>query len=429
MTKHSFIIKNNLILIINIFILSLFQTINAEHNPNLIKPVINEETGIRVYLDARTRDVDENFIKTEIDYVNYVMDPQDADVHILITTQNTGGGGNEFTLNFIGQKGCSNLQNTLTCYTTGTDTDDEIRQKLLHILKLGLVPYIATTPLISSMRITYYPLPERMPIADKWNSWLFNIRFNTQINGEASYHFNKFDGRVEAERITENTKTRINARAETEKRKYEFDDYTYISTREDLRADGLHVMSIGGQWSVGGWLSYRASSYQNIDLSINAQPAIEYNVFPYSQSTSRQLRILYRLGYEYVQYREMTIFDQINEHLLNQNLSVNLEFTQPWGRSRFSVSGSHYFHDLDLTNLSIWGNLSIRLFRGLSFDINGRYTATKDLLSLAKGEASTEDVLLQQRQLASNYQYGLSLGFSYRFGSMFNNVVNPRFGR
>jgi hypothetical protein len=34
---------------------------------------------------------------------------------------------------------------------------------------------------------------------------------------------------------------------------------------------------------------------------------------------------------------------------------------------------------------------------------------------------------VQRGQLATGYEYEVSMGFSYRFGSIFNNVVNSRF--
>ena len=38
-----------------------------------------------------------------------------------------------------------------------------------------------------------------------------------------------------------------------------------------------------------------------------------------------------------------------------------------------------------------------------------------------------EEILLNLRTRASDFNYGLSFGFSYRFGSIYNNVVNNRF--
>jgi hypothetical protein len=46
---------------------------------------------------------------------------------------------------------------------------------------------------------------------------------------------------------------------------------------------------------------------------------------------------------------------------------------------------------------------------------------------LPRRDASLEDVLLQRRRLATSYRGSGSVGLSYSFGSMFTNVVNPRF--
>jgi len=34
---------------------------------------------------------------------------------------------------------------------------------------------------------------------------------------------------------------------------------------------------------------------------------------------------------------------------------------------------------------------------------------------------------VRQRQLRTSYRYYLAVGISYTFGSIYNNVVNPRF--
>jgi hypothetical protein len=46
---------------------------------------------------------------------------------------------------------------------------------------------------------------------------------------------------------------------------------------------------------------------------------------------------------------------------------------------------------------------------------------------LPKGERDQADVLLRRRALLTGYEYNAFFGFRYTFGSIFNNVVNPRF--
>src|ERR1700737_5338717 len=57
---------------------------------------------LRVFLDCNFCDFD--FMRTEINFVDYVRDRQDAQLHILVTNQPTGGGGNGFTGLFTGQE-------------------------------------------------------------------------------------------------------------------------------------------------------------------------------------------------------------------------------------------------------------------------------------------------------------------------------------
>lgn len=68
----------------------------------------------------------------------------------------------------------------------------------------------------------------------------------------------------------------------------------------------------------------------------------------------------------------------------------------------------------------------MRLFKGFSFNVFGDYSRIRDQINLRKGGASLDEVLLRQRQLATGYRYYIGFGVSYSFGSIYNNVVNPR---
>jgi hypothetical protein len=70
--------------------------------------------------------------------------------------------------------------------------------------------------------------------------------------------------------------------------------------------------------------------------------------------------------------------------------------------------------------------VNIKIAKGLTFDLHGGYSFIHDQVSLRKGDASVEDILLNRKELSTTYQYGTSVGITYRFGSIYNNVVNPR---
>jgi hypothetical protein len=60
-------------------------------------------------------------------------------------------------------------------------------------------------------------------------------------------------------------------------------------------------------------------------------------------------------------------------------------------------------------------------------NFGGSAARIRDQLYLRAGEATDEEILLRRRQLATSYRYSMFVGVGYTFGSIFNNIVNPRF--
>ncbi len=66
-----------------------------------------QEKAVKVFLECRP--CDDDYVRTEITYVNYVRDRLEADVHIQSTRQRTGSGGNKYQLLFGGQNGFAHI--------------------------------------------------------------------------------------------------------------------------------------------------------------------------------------------------------------------------------------------------------------------------------------------------------------------------------
>ena len=380
----------------------------------------------KVFIDCERCDID--YIRTEITFVNYVWDRKEADVHILITLQDTGSGGREYTIALIGLKEYENLQNSLKYFSSPTETSDEIREGLVQTLKLGLGPYVARTPMAKGVALRLIQSVKPTAVEDKWNFWVFNISASSEMSGEEQRGSTDYSGNLSANRVTLASKLRMGLDIDYSKDSYDVDSKTISKISESRDFDGLYVKSLTDHWSLGGWVSASSSTYRNIDFSYSFHPALEYNVFPYSESTRRQLRILYRIGYGHYKYREETVYEKTSEHLFNESLSVTLELNEPWGTAEFSLEGSHYFHDFSKNRIETSAELRLRIYKGLSLDLEGRYSAIHDQLNLRLGDATLEEILLRQRELSSEYSFSFDVGLSYRFGSVFSNVVNPRFG-
>jgi hypothetical protein len=380
----------------------------------------------KVYIDCSYCDID--YIRKEITFVNYVRDRREADVHVLITTQPTGGGGTEYTLSFIGRGEFAEINSTLKFFTRKTETADEIRKKLAKTLRMGLVSFAANTPICDRISVEFNEEVEPTAVEDKWNFWVFSLSASSFLNGQSTTSTTSIYGDFSANRVTPESKLRLGLSASYSENNFEIEDTTITSSSDSKSFDGLYVKSISDHWSVGGFISLNSSSYRNIDFSMAPSPAVEYNFFPYSESTRRQLRCLYRIGYSFRNYKEETIFDKTTENLFYESLSLTLELKETWGTISTSLEGSHFFHDFSKNRLALSGDLSLRLIKGLSLNVFGTYSRIHDQLSLPKGGATFEEILLQRKELATEYSYFAYIGLSYTFGSIYSNVVNPRFG-
>ncbi len=386
-----------------------------------------KQTAVKVFVDCHQCDMD--YIRSEITFVNFVRERKAADVYILVTIQLTGSGGREYALDFIGRNGYYDLHNTLRYVSHREDTNDEQRRGLVRVLKVGLVPFAARTAAGDFLDVNFEKKVPPRVAADEWNSWVFSIGASGSLSGEASRDFASVSGSLSASRVTPEQKLRMGLSANLNSSRFELEDETLVSTADSQSFSGLYVVSLTGRLSAGSWFAVSSSSYHNVALAVNPAPAVEYNFFPYSESTRRQLRLLYRIGFHFNRYEEETIYDKTKEVILGQTLSMTLEIKQPWGHVSSSVSGSNHLTDLGKFRLELWGGVSLHVFKGVAVNLSGHYSRINDQISLPKSGASLDEILLQRKMLATGYNYGLSAGISYTFGSVFSGVVNPRFGR
>jgi len=380
----------------------------------------------KVYIDCGICDID--YIRTEITFVNYVRDRKEAQIHILITTLSTGGGGREYTIAFIGQNEFEGINDTHKYFTSRTDTSDEIREGLVKALKIGLMSYVAKTPIASKMEISYQEKTEEEELKDKWNNWVFSLSGSGYLSGEKTYKYHSLYSTFTAARVTTKSKINLSLSASQSKQTFELEDETLESSTESRYFSGSYILGLNDHWSAGLYFRVASSTYENVEIAFIPSPAIEFDLFPYSESTRRQLRFIYQLTFDAVRYREETIYLKTKDNLLSESLSINLTLKEKWGSISTSLEGSHYFFDFSKNRMDFFSIISVNLIKGLSLVGFGGVSRIHDQLSLVRGGASLEEVLLQRTQLETSYSYFFSVGFSYTFGSIYTNVVNPRFG-
>ena len=392
------------------------------------QPGIDElkKTALKVFLDCDSCDL--AYIKTEITFVNYVRDRLEAQVHVLITTQATGGGGREYTLTFMGQNDFKDLQDVQKYFSSKTETSDDVRRGLVRVLKMGLMGYVGRTPIARRIAVDYAPPENAGPGRDRWDSWVFSLSGSGYFSGEESYMSRMVDASFSANRVTPASKLRLGFTIDSSKKRYEVEEWVITGTRSSWDASGLFVKSLGEHWSAGVFLEANSSLYSNIDFGLDVAPALEYDVFPYSQSTRRQLRVLYKIALNPVRYREATRSARTRETLVRESLGATLDLREKWGTVSVAVDGSHDFHDFSRNRINLFGIVNLRLYKGLSVFVLGSYTWIRDQISLRGREPTYEEMLLRLVELPMNNSYFVAVGFQFQFGSIFTNVINPRFG-
>jgi hypothetical protein len=371
--------------------------------------------------------LDPAYFRKEIAFVEYVEAETDAQVIVEIVSRGTES-GEEFTISLTGQGEFAGVNNVLKCAADPAKRPDETKADVARTLKLGLMRYVSKTPVAGRINLSFMDQVKPTAVSDPWKFWVFSLSVNAFLDGEEAIKMDEFFGTASARKITPDWKLGFSFSGSTNRNSYSVEDYNYESKSESFYASGLVVKSVSDHWSVGATLNLSSSTYSNLKLNVAPAAAVEYDIFPYSESTKRQLRILYSLGVNIGRYREMTIYDKTRETHMRESLDITLELKQPWGTIAASINGSHYFHDFSKNRLSLDGDISVRVWKGLNINFSGGGSRIHDQLALAKGDATLEEVLLQRRQLQTTYNYFFSVGLSLSFGSIYSNVVNPRFG-
>ena len=389
------------------------------------------EAQLKVFLDCES--CHQDFLRTEIEFVDYVRDRTEAEVHLLITTAATSGGGIEYTAAFTGSDRLAGVSETLKTVTTTSDTDDTIRRQLATTVRIGLLRFLShdAVPPRLDVAVKLGSEQTRPAVAgDRWNNWVFSLQGSASFDGEESSRERQLGARYSADRVTPEWKITLGGEIERETEEFDLDEEDPVKVqRREQDFNWLVARGMGEHWSIGAQGEVESSTFENVKLAVSAAPALEFNVFPYSTYTRRQLRTLYSVGLTRATYYEVTLFGELEETLPRHELSSTFEQRERWGSLEARVQWSQYLHDLTKSRLELEGEVSLRVARGLSVGAEVSASRIRDQLGLPARGATAEEILLRLRQLQSGHEYNASLSLTYTFGSIFSSVVNPRFGR
>ena len=380
---------------------------------------------VKVFLSCRC---DDDFIKQNTLVFDYVRDRTLSDIEVFVFEISNAGGGRKYSFEYKGKNAFQNMDNEISTNITSNLTFVEAREKLLNTYKLGMVYFLQNTSFQNQLEVTFYDdknKPEELSL-DQWKNWVFEVSGSFNLENEKSIREEEYNLGLEVDRVTEMWRIRSDFGMLRSVKFFSGDEESYNSERKRTFFSGSIVKSLSNHFSTGVFGYYLSDTFRNYRSFFNFSPALEYNLFPYSEVLTREITLAYKIGYNFYEYFEKTIYGFLNQEMFNQSLTLNLRYREKWGSIYSYLVASQFLDQPDQNRLTLNNNINLRIVRGLSLRISGNFQLIRDQINLPQGEASIEDLLLRQRQISTNFQNRISLGLSYTFGSIFNNIVNTR---
>ncbi len=382
---------------------------------------------LKIFYDCNTYGCNETYVKQNLPQVEFVRDRNYAEVHILIVSEANGSGGSTYQLEFIGQHKFKNLQHKLH-FSTGSDTTQEqLREKLLKYLKLGLLNFWIEKGLADKISLEIKTSNQKKEEKDKWHNWIFKIGGNGWFNGDSNSTNANYNAYLSAKQVKEMNKFSFSLRYNYQKNTYNYNESEIISEREFFNVNLSHIWGLDQHWSYGVFTRFDRSRYSNYKYAGELYGGLEYNLFPYKESAKKSLTLTTKIGGLYNNYFEKTIYNKSEELLWRAKFFLNGNLVKKWGSLYAGFDYASYLHDLKLNSMGFYAGADLRIVKGLSFNANAYYGIQHDQINVAAGNLSLEETLLAQKELQSGYSYYFRIGLSYSFGSIYNSIVNPRF--
>ncbi len=180
---------------------------------------------LKVFLDCSG--CFQEFLRSEVEFVDYVRDRTEADVHVLITRTETGGRGREYTAGFIGRGVFAGVDQTLKAVTASDASEDVIRRQIATMLRIGLLQYVVRGGVPPQLGVSVEvdsKIARRAAAGDRWNNWVFSLRASTSFQGEESSRETDVGASVSADRITPDWKVTLGGRYDRETQEFDLDE-------------------------------------------------------------------------------------------------------------------------------------------------------------------------------------------------------------
>lgn len=375
----------------------------------------------------------DSYLRQELSYFDFARDPHIADYTLVIARQIAGNGGERFTVTMSARRPGPRALPAPQSFAAPSGTSAyDVRQLLLQVLLRMLHAELAGS---EHERAFSLALPRRdgatlSALRDPWNYWVISPEVEATGEAGSAYYQAEITGALTLRRITELSKIRLGATYGRKLSGYRLEDGSRV--RGDVyaaEARAVYAASVGRHSALGAVVHGKSDQFENLRGHVHGGPLAEFNVFPYAENATRQLRLAYQVGPWANWYFERNVANLKHELRAYHALSLIADVNLPWGSVQWIGQVNSFVTRPKLYRLSVGAVLSVRLYEGLAFSLEGEAAYVHDLINLRKRPIEDVELLLWTAQPPTDYMAKIELALSYTFGSVHNTIVNPRFAR
>lgn len=371
-----------------------------------------------------------DYLRNNINFADFVNEPKVADVHIIVIEEQAGGGGYNYAIRFKSNSFTDISEFTINTAVLPGETTQQKQNMLGKSIIRGLMPFFNEVPESQNYELILQPVKKSQKcsqaINDKWKNWVFKLSLWGGYDYEDRIKGYNYVTALKADKVTDKIKIK-NYLYLTKKITNYQSDSTIISYRYVYNFYSNTVTySLSDHWSVRSYISTYQNTYYNQRFSYSGILSAEYNVFPWDVSDKKILTTAYAVGFTSMDFYELTVRNKMTETLPVHKLYVQAKAYQSWGEINATLVASQYLTNLSLYSLSLSSVFSFRITKGLTFDFAVKVNGVHDEIYTSARNYSIEDILLGNIDLPSTIEIGSTVGLTFRFGSIYNNVVNNR---
>ena len=329
---------------------SFLPAFSAGASPNFFSSKDPAKT-LKVFLNCPNSWCWQDYIRSQITWAYFVQDQFVANVNLRINSLENGSGGSEYKLIFEGQRNITHLRDTVEFSTNGIQTENEVRDILLKHIQLGLVRYAMQTESHDVLTIISKDTSDQKemgigsnPSEDPFNAWVYNLNLSANGDGQKSNRNLNIETRLSAGQIKETHRLRFSGSFNTQIQRFDYEGEKGTYRIDRYQATIFYVKSLNSHWSLGCFNGWSSSTFDNLKNGLNNFVALEYNLFPYKESQTRQLTASLFAGGLYNQYLDSTIFFRKQELRPQGRMNIQGVFNPSWG---------NYFSNLFLENFQL----------------------------------------------------------------------------